>query len=240
MKNTIILTAIITVLLASCRKDRIRVKGSGPVVIQERSATAFDELKLQNSVKVIWHSSAEPRIEIEAQKNIADVLITEQKGACIVIKYKNFTTIKSSGDIIVHLYSENAKDIRVSGSGMVELEQDLDASDLTMKVSGSGKIISSVLNANLVETNISGSGRIILNDGAIGEKLISNISGSGRLEAFSKEFKSAEVDISGSGRSEVFVQDRLEVRISGSGKVTYKGNPSLDSKISGSGKVVKL
>lgn len=240
MKNTLLLTSILALLFSACSKDRVRVKGSGPVVTQERSANAFDEVKLENSIKVIWHFSTEPRIEVEAQENIAEILLTEQRGNSITIKYKNFSSIKTSEDVIVHLYSEEASKIKVSGSGVVEVENNVNAEDLEMRVSGSGKITSRADNLKTAKVDISGSGKIILEGLNQGESLDCEISGSGELKSFDQTFKTSDVDISGSGKVEVAVEETLDVKISGSGRVTYKGSPTVNSEVSGSGKIVKF
>lgn len=240
MKKTLLMIAALSLILGACRKDRVRIKGVGPVVTETRNATFFDEVHLQNSIQVIWHHSADHKIEVEAQRNIAEFLLTEQDGHCIKIKYKPFTTVKSAEEIIVHLYSPQAKAAQVSGSGKIELTKELNAPTLELDVSGSGQINLNTASIDNLEADISGSGRIKVMSGELATSIECKVSGSGRIEALERPFKDGSVKISGSGRTELFIQNNLSVNISGSGKVLYKGNPNVVTQISGSGRVVKM
>ena len=56
MKNTLLLTSIVALLFSACSKDRVRVKGSGPVVTEERSVNAFDEVSWPAAKRVVASS----------------------------------------------------------------------------------------------------------------------------------------------------------------------------------------
>jgi hypothetical protein len=110
----------------------------------------------------------------------------------------------------------NELNLRVSGSGNINLEYDAQSTDLSL--SGSG------------ELDLAGSSK----------SLEIAISGSGDVKAPELVTDDCQIHISGSGDAFVHADKNLETHISGSGDVVYSGTASITSRISGSGDVNKI
>jgi len=235
-KLTILLAATISVLSA-CNKDRICIKGKGPLITKTRALTDFNSLEMEMDANVIWHYDSVYRCEVEAQENLFEFLEIETKGMTLCIQKKRLTTIRKSLPITFHVYSPKAEGVSVSGSGSVQLEKGLQVVDLSINISGSGNVSSKCAIENSVDVNISGSGKLDLSSNQVCAKAKYKMSGSGDLNAFGFVTKQVDANISGSASMKIYVTEHLDANISGSGKIIYKGNPKVNSKISGSGKV---
>ncbi len=238
MKNVMLISGLAVVLLTTaCNKDRIRLKGEGPVVSEERSVSSFDEVKLSMDADVIWHADSNYHCVVEAQKNIAKFILTEQRGDEIRVKLKRFTTIRKYKPIKIHLYGPRFERAEVTGSGDVIVDKGVKSTSVTLRVSGSGDVELNNPVPNEVNASISGSGEVRLASPALCQRSEYSISGSGKISALSTPTNEVDVRVTGSGSLYVYVQKQLDARISGSGKVRYKGSPQIQTKITGSGSV---
>jgi len=240
MKNILLIASIAVLLTSACNKDRIRLKGEGPTITEERSASDFDQVKLNIDANVIWHKDTQSKIIVEAQKNIAEFLLTEQRGDQIIVKFKPLTTVRKHNQITIHLFSPSAEAIDVSGSGEVMVQHDIASSDMDIRISGSGDVKLNNQIIHKLEANISGSGSLETNSIEICESAEYRISGSGKIKTLNTPTNNVDVHISGSGKAELNVSKHLDAKISGSGKVRYSGSPTLNSTITGSGKIEKI
>jgi hypothetical protein len=167
-------------------------------------------------------------------------------------------TVAGSGDVVVkNRIKTNKLNLRVSGSGYLQVETDVKG-DLEANVSGSGDIKisgtaytfdSSVsgsgdVNANVVcestsSFGISGSGKVLLQGKS--KSFNASISGSGSIKGENFSTQTAKIKIAGSGSVDLEVTDELDVSIAGSGDVRYRGNPKkVNSHAGGSGSVRKI
>ncbi|MEQ8424887.1 MAG: head GIN domain-containing protein [Cyclobacteriaceae bacterium] len=166
--------------------------------------------------------------------------------------------VSGSGDLLAEtIIKSRDLDLKVSGSGSIELQVDLSGNlvadvsgsgdlrvkgncyDLSSKISGSGRVyIANAINGR-AKFGMSGSGKVLASGRA--KSVRADISGSGKLLAAGLETESCEVNITGSGDVEINVKSELDARITGSGSVRYKGNPNhVNSHSSGSGKIRKI
>ncbi|MEN0048069.1 MAG: head GIN domain-containing protein [Bacteroidota bacterium] len=187
----------------------------------------------------IKEGSEGQRIEIRSYPNVIDKLIEDSRvrngkwnigiNGCVrgigrdeleifaTVASLREVTISGSGDVFTDGVFENVEDLelKISGSGDMQLALGQNVRKITSKTSGSG------------DYKLSGAAEI----------LDVTISGSGEMKAFDLEALKCDISVSGSGDCEVAVVDELDVRISGSGDVCYRGNPSVNTNINGSGNV---
>ena len=209
------------------------ISGEGPIVKRSLDLDNFDRLVLTTNAKVYLRQGSTQSVEVEAQENIIDNLVTEVSDRTWKIRFDK--SVRRYEGMKVYITIPTLTGVRLSGSGNIIGENTFTGLDeLGVSVSGSGNI-SLAVEANMIDTHISGSGDISL-AGRTDRHGIS-ISGSGDIEAYDLVSNECKVRISGSGDCEVEVKDDLEVRISGSGDVNYKGRPRISSRISGSGDI---
>lgn len=223
-----------TLLFSSCENEWVDVvKGSGPVVSENRNTASFKNLSLSLPADVYIYQGPDEGITIEAQDNILDVIRTDVKHDELEIRFDNGVVAKRYEPIKVFITTNDLRFIKISGSGNVYNETPLLTDELNIRISGSGNVELHDIDTPLLDAKISGSGKVNLG-GFCREQYI-NISGSGDVYAFGLLSETADINISGSGKTEIAVADYINANISGSGKVYYKGNPDIDSRISGSG-----
>ena len=230
---SILCIALIALLSTSCEK----VYGDGPVRTEDRHVGNFSGVDLRCSADVTFRRGADYRVEVTAQENILDILLTYVSNDRLVIRFKDDVRVRSHERIQVEVTAPDLDHLRVSGSGSIRTSGPLSPSRAEVEVSGSGNIYIGELNADYIDANVSGSGGITVADGSANE-LRSRISGSGNIDMINVPVSRATTTTSGSGDTYVHVLRNLDVTISGSGSVFYRGNPQINTRISGSGRVV--
>jgi hypothetical protein len=235
MKSSISVILIAALyLLPSCEK----VVGEGPLVTETRSVGNFTGISMEMAGKVNFTIGSEYRVELTAQRNILDVLQTNVASGVLHIDFKDNVRAKNYEEIIVNITAPSLNDVRLSGSGDINVHGNVATSSLKVLVSGSGNIsIQNAVVKDKIRTDVSGSGNIsILNGSATDHDM--KISGSGNVDMVGVIAQNASIRISGSGDVKVQVSKRLDAHISGSGSVYYRGNPIISTQISGSGRVL--
>ena len=179
-------------------------------------------------------------VVVECSDSVFDDLEFEVSGDRLSIRNKSRRNWMSRGleDVDVYITMKTIERLALSGSGNLVSENTLNVDDLDLRLSGSGDMDLD-LDGEEVEIKISGSGNIELAGNA--DEAQASISGSGRVQAEDLEVKSFEAAISGSGRCYITVTEEINARISGSGSIYYAGDPDrVYSDSSGSGKVRKM
>lgn len=235
-KSVLVLITAAIFILPSCRK----VAGDGPLVTETRSTTDFNGVSSEFSGKVNITIGPVRQVEITGQQNILNVLNTRVVNGVLHIDFQNDVRIRSHEEVVANITVPALDDLRLSGSGDMQVQGDLVADHLDMRVSGSGNI--SVEQADVdgkIDATVSGSGSIKVLDGSA-KRTDLTISGSGGIEMPGVPVKNATTHTSGSGIMKINVSETLESSISGSGSVYYYGNPVISAHISGSGKLIPL
>lgn len=249
---------------------------------ETREVGTFTEISYRISGKLYLRQGSPQKVELEGDRETLSETETYLKGNRLVIGNRDNTHWFSWGSdrnkVNVYVTVENLDGIYVSGSGDLLAETTITATDLDLKVSGSGTMelqvdLSGDLEADIsgsgdlkvkgncrdLNSQVSGSGRLYVANSIDGTakfglsgsgkvlaagkaRLVkANVSGSGKVLAEGLETDRCEVNISGSGDVEINVKSELDARITGSGNVSYKGSPNhVNSHSSGSGKIRKI
>jgi hypothetical protein len=235
MKFTTILLplSILLISLTGCNKGKIGfVNGKGELVTESRNISGFNQIHVSNDVTVLFVQDSIYSVVVSAQSNILKVLDTKVKNQMLVIDFSK-TVFKHKGiQVIVHAPSLTGLDI--SGSGEINVQNNLLTSSLDVTISGSGKISVPAVETGEVKVNISGSGNVAIASGN-SINTTCNISGSGNILIPLLISQSAKATISGSGNIHLQAVQYLSAHISGSGDIFYRGLPAVDVNISGSG-----
>jgi len=235
MKSSITVLLIAALyLLPSCEK----VVGEGPLVTETRSFGNFSGISFETAGKLNFTIGPDYKVELTAQRNILDVLQTNVASGILHIDFKDNVRVKDYEEIIANITAPSLNDVRLSGSGDINVHGNVATSSLKVLVSGSGNIsIQNAVVMDKIRTDISGSGNIfILNGSATDHDM--KISGSGNVDMVGVAAQNATIRISGSGDVKVQLSKKLDANISGSGSVYYRGNPIISTQISGSGRVL--
>lgn len=219
---------------SSCMQNgQFGLRGEGPIVERKVNLDPIKGVSLPGSAKVYLTQGSGQEVRITGQENIIDNLNLKVRGE--IWQIDNKRPVWHSEPVKIHITLEDLRLLKISGSGVIEFVNHFsNQKDLEIRISGSGKMDLD-LDARDINANISGSGDLFMQGTA--DHLDFSISGSGSVKAYDLTAQKANVRISGSGGMEITVDDRLDAHVSGSGNVFYKGNPRVDSSISGSGSV---
>ncbi len=235
----IFIPAIIILLsLQACNKGRIwGIQGRGSNISETRNAGTFIGIDLRCDADVELVRDSTFSIEITGQENILKVLDTKVENGNLIIDYRKRVWRHNKIKITVH--SANVQSVFISGSGNINIQNEMNSNTLDIKISGSGNINTAALNAQTLTTHISGSGNINIPGGTIQNAKFS-ISGSGNIDSEFAVSSNMDAKISGSGNITINVAETLKASISGSGDIKYRGSPTVTVNISGSGKVTHI
>lgn len=264
MKKVIFSLLAISFLMTSCDDglglfEGRRIKGTGAVERTTRDAKDFKSVDVMASANVFVKQAATFKVEVEAQKNIAEVLETVVENGTLKIKFKQGTwnlsfeklniyvemptvenlDISGSGDLTAETALTGDKiGVDITGSGNINIEKGLTAKALKVGIGGSGDIKIDGIEVGELSTRIAGSGELILSGKA--DKADYSVSGSGDVDASKLKSKAVEASVSGSGNINCNAEESLDAHASGSGDITYSGSATaVKTKVSGSGNIEK-
>jgi hypothetical protein len=226
---------IMAFLFSSCNK----INGEGPVVTETRDISGFTGIDMAISGVVQLTPDSIYSLEIQAQKNILDVIETSVINGTLQIGLKRNTSIRSFRQIRVLIHTPAVSTLSVSGSADIYTDKPLHSDNLQLSISGSGSVSISQLQCSSLQSAISGSGSIAVGKGIADNEEI-HISGSGKVDLSEVAAQHVTVHSSGSGNVKVNAVQTIDAHISGSGNIYYQGNPRITIHVSGSGKLIAL
>lgn len=265
MKKLIFSLLAISLLMTSCDDGwgifdgGKRITGKGAVERTTRDLKDFKSIDLSTSADVFVKQGTAFKVEVEAQKNIAELFETVVENGVLILKLKSGTwnlsydklnvyvempsiealNISSSGNITAEtaISSDNIT-LRVSGSGNILADKGVTAKTVKIGVTGSGDIQASGISTGDLATEITGSGGLELSGTA--DKADYSVTGSGNIAAKNVKSKTVNANITGSGDISCHADEAIDAHSGGSGDIKYSGNAtSVKSKASGSGSVSK-
>lgn len=209
------------------------VKGNGAPEKKPLTVTAFHGIVVQGSVNVQLTVSPTQFVEVEAQPNIAELIVTEVKDGIWVIKTsKCYSTDKA---FTVHIAVPTIDVVSIQGSGDVVGIGEFATNELKVDVQGSGDLRMAAA-ATTIRAGVQGSGDITLSGSCT--MLYAAVQGSGDIKAGELKTTGAKAKVEGSGDITVQASGTLDANVQGSGDVKYRGKPAhIDSKVQGSGDV---
>lgn len=215
--------------------DGPSIVGSGNVVVEERSLTAFDQIETNGSFNVIISQGPDQIVEVEGDDNILSIISTRVRGGELEIR--NTKNYRSNNQVTLYITIPVISSIQLLGSGSVFGETIITGDLLDVELNGSGNV-DLELDYIKLEVECKGAGNFQMYGSTSQQEV--EIAGSGNYDARQLNSENCKIKIAGSGNGEVTVDNILEAEINGSGNITYFGNPAfVESNIHGSGVLIK-
>lgn len=217
------------------------VTGSGRMVDQARALTGFEAVSTEGSFTVRVRQGATEGVSIRADDNLMPLIesvVEDRKGRqTLVLRWKRWTSIHDSGDIVITVDARTIRGLSTSGSGEIDADT-LSGDRLALAVAGSGDIRVGTATVTDLHVSVAGSGDVKAG-GSAGTLKVS-IAGSGDVDVSGVTAEEVKVSIAGSGDARVTANQSLSVSIAGSGDVRYGGNvQAVKTSIVGSGDVMR-
>jgi len=226
-----------TIFFSSC--DEIFeevVYGNNVISTVERPSGGFDEIISTGPFDIYLTQTENQRLTIEAEENLLPFIQTSYRGDNLYIEVEDGYRLKNNSPIKVYTSSPDLHEIKLTGSGKVEMGS-LETRWLDIKITGSGDVMIEQLQTEELDAEITGSGDILLS-GAVNDSELT-ITGSGDIRSMDLVQEDCDADISGTGNMYLNVLHHLDAQITGTGNIYYIGTPSLDENITGTGRVIR-
>lgn len=211
------------------------IYGSGNVVTEERDIGEFTGLKVSSGIDVVIRQGKEISLELEADDNLHEVIITEVDGNTLKIYTRK--NIRKSRSKKVFLVYKDLNTIRISSAGDVTGENTLKTGTLDIDLSSAGDLNLEVQAEKIIcEISSSGDARLSGNT----EVLVASLSSAGDLHAYELVAEKADVSCSSAGDARVYATEEFNLRSSSAGSIYYKGDGRVvNSHTSSAGSIVK-
>jgi hypothetical protein len=238
MLFTITTFIILSLLLTACQIPKFNVtRGSGNVVKESRNVSDFNEVILNGAGKLIITQSANETLEIEAEENIIDELISEVQGKTLTIGYTNRfwrRSILPNQTIIYRLNVNDIDEITLNGANQLEIDS-FETNSLEIVLNGAGQIDIDALLGESLDVHVAGTGTVTIAGQVESQRI--NIDGAGNYQAGNLQTNTTEIEIDGLGNGTVWATNNLDITINGGGSINYYGTPSVTQDINGLGDI---
>lgn len=234
MKTLTKITAILVILFTttSCFIDGMTgIRGNGNIVSEDRNINFdFDAIKVQQGINLFLTQGNSTKLNVEADENIMDLLITEVKNNELKIYFdKNVYRAKARN---VYLTTNTISKIRTSSGASVKSENTLQVNTLDLD-SSSGSSIKVYVSADQVISSTSSGADIDIYGKT--NTFSANASSGSSIDADKLETVDAYAKASSGANIDVNVSGKLTAKASSGGDIDYEGDPINVNKDTSSG-----
>ena len=138
MKRVVFVLFTGMLFFTSCVFSISGIKGDGNVVSQERAASGFYGLAINDAANVNVHHGEDYKVVVTTDNNLQEFVFVEVKNDVVHINTKPNANLKPT-KLIVDVYLPELQSIILNGVGNVKLSEG-NASDLKISLSGVGNV----------------------------------------------------------------------------------------------------
>ena len=233
MRKTFLVLLTMTTLLVSATAQKNdwdkneRIKGSGNVITKEIPVKSFDDLAAHGIYHLYLSQGDKESVRIEADDNLMDLFIVENKGSTLEISMKKNVSIDSEKKMSVYVTFKSLKKMHLSMVGGTSSEEQLKFSNLDLTNQSVGSVDLNMTMQTLTLENGS-VGNLKLKGSADNAVIKTNSVGS--IQAGDFVVQKMEIDNNGIGSATVNAEKELKMSDSFLGKVNNKGNAPVKRK----------
>ena len=236
MKKIALFSLII--LVGGCREIAgERVKGSGHVITENRTASGFNNVDISGAIDVYVRQDSVSSVKVEADDNILEYIKVHSDGSTLEIYTENNIRLKPTSKIKVYISNPQYKEIQVSGASSIRCENEItsaDAIDIGLSGASDGRL---ELNAPKISVHLTGASNTSIKGKT--KDFEGSASGASEIRGFDLLSENADVDASGASHIEIFASVKIDGQSSGASSVAYKGNAQSSVEKSGASSVNK-
>jgi len=238
MKKIALFSLVILVFASGCREIAgRRVKGSGHIISENRTASGFNSIDVSGAIDVYVKQDSTTSVKVETDDNILEYVEVHTEGSTLEIYTEGNIRLRPSGKIKVYISNPQYKDLQVSGASSIRGENEITSSEaLHVEISGEseGRL---ELNAPKVSVNLTGASNASIKGKT--KDFEGGASGASEIRGFDLLTENADVDASGASSIEIYASVRIAGQASGASSVNYKGNAQANVEKSGASSVNK-
>src|SRR6187397_3039979 len=118
------------ILVGGCREIAgERVKGSGHVITENRTASGFNNVDISGAIDVYVKQDSVSSVKVEADDNILEYIEVHTDGSTLEIHTENNIRLRPTHKIKVYVSNPEYKDLRVSGASSIHSENEITSPD---------------------------------------------------------------------------------------------------------------
>lgn len=235
MKTTKQIVFIISVLalMAAYTLTRAQEGEKDGIITEERQLPSFNAIDAGGALEVILTTGESQKVNVEAEAEIMDKIITEVKNDILYITSKDLKLRKNTEDIKVYVTAVNLHTLTAHGATDINGESLIEAEKFVLDASGASSVKLD-LDVSSLRSKISGASDVILSGRAKEHNI--HLSGAGSLKAKSLVTEKTDYLLEGASDAFLNVTKSLSGESKGASDVKYIGDPetSLVTKNEGS------
>ena len=239
MKNVFLFSLLILVFASGCREIAgRRVRGSGNITTDSRSASGFHSIDVSGAIEVYVKQDSSTSVKVEADDNLLEYIEIYTDNSTLVIRTQNGVRLRPSNKIKVYVSNQSYKEFEVSGASSIHSENEINSVEaLRVDLSGAsnGKL---EFNAPKISVDLSGACDLTIRGKT--KDFDAGASGASEIRCFDLLAENTEVEASGASSAEVYASVKLAGSASGASHIKYKGNATTSISTSGASGVNKI
>ncbi len=214
------------------------ISGNGNVVEENRPVEPFSAIDIGGVLNVYLTQGDTESVMVEADENLLDLIIIENRGNTLRVHLKKGSDIKKAKDKNVYITLRSINELEVGGVVNVKSTNALTADAFDLDIGGVSNT-DLELRCKQLDVKAGMVGNLTLR-GEVREANIKN-GGVGSLKAFDLKVDQLTIKNSGVGSAEVQAQEEISINSSGVGSVRYRGDAVVkELSTSGVGTVKKM
>ena len=240
--HKVVVAYIAAVCMMSCSDLGDCIKGTGEIVLEERSIGFFDGITVDDDINLVILNDTFQYIQIEAGKNLLPEIITEVSDGMLYLRNDNVCKYSRSyqKEILVLAHIKDLEKLAFAGSAKISSENKLSFNQLLLWLDGArGEINLEIDIEELILEHVSGNGLVNLH-GEVREGII-NSEAQGLLYLKDLNIGNLKMVSNSYNNAYIWVTDTIEITISNLGNVYYTGDPFIKSYIrTGQGQFIQM
>lgn len=236
MKQNIILYVLVLLSIQVSAQSFKQIQGNGNVTTQERNLDSdFHAIHASNGMNVYLIAGDKDHLEVEADENLHEVIITEVANG--TLKISTNKNIGRSTRKNVYVTYTNLNSLNAEAGADIETKGVLKAQELNLLSNSGGDIDIEVFSEYITATASSG-GDIDIKGKSV--KIEANADSGGEVDAKHLEVLHANAKASSGGDVKVNARETLKANAGSGGGVSYYGDPKeTDIQAGFSGRIKK-
>ena len=239
MKTQIILTTLVLMsLIFNACDDITNIIASNNVTTQQYSFSDYDQINVESAFTVyVEFSDTEEKIEIEVNDNLHQYMEITKDASILKIRFQDNISISGSTTLNAYITTKNVTGYAASGASRFFVEDDVEAEDASIFLSGASKFTGEM---HVINLNADLSGASILE--LTGESDDFNLTASGASIIGDYDFstENLNINLTGASNASLTINEKMDVIASGASVLSYKGPADIDSQnLSGGSQIIK-
>ena len=242
MKTNAILTAIVTmsVIFTSCTKDDMLITPSSKVTTTTKAVSDFSKLEVSDAFTVyLTFSDTEEQVMVEANENLHQYIIVEEKNGKLSIRMKDRLNIMwRKVTLKVYITTSRVNEFQASGAANIHLQTALTDQYADIDLSGASTLTGTFF-VNELNSRIIGASVLELDGSATYFDV--DATGASEMDDFGFQVEDLNASLDGASKVSLTVSKNLDVKASGASTVYYKGDGVVvNQDLSGASRIVRL